>query len=303
MDIRDLKCFIRIYEMKSFSRASQNLYLTQQALSKMIKNLEEEIGIKLFIREKHGVKPTPTGDLLYEKSVPLIGEFDKIPIDLQNSYNLAQGTVKVGMHKGLDVLYYSDILFGFNRKYPNIHIDITTMPGKESEWTVYEDVVDFATVILPVNERKFVFQKMFEDELVALVHRDNPLSRQSALRYKDLAGENILLPDETNKYHDLVVGAFREQGVDPRVIPCNAYVNFMINLVVNREGVAVLSTANLRWQDLREVVVPVRLVPATKRINGFIHKRGKKLTYVATLFRDFMADKVEFPPAGAKQVS
>lgn len=296
MDIKDLRYFVHIYEAKSFSAATHATYVTQQALSKAVGKMEAELGLRLFIRERNGVIPTEPCRILYERALPLLRAFDALTENLLEPERPVRGTVRIAMHKDLDTLYYSDILHRFNRKHPDIDVAIVSQPGKESEPMIAEEELDFSATILPTDEKKFVFQKIFEDELAVLVHSSSPLATRTSLECADIANENILLPDSKNKYHDLVRHAFLKHGLEPRFVPCNDHVGFMINLVADGEGVALVSTANLKWRDLRGTVIPKRLLPTVKRMNGFIHKRGRALPEAAAAFRDFLATDVPFSP-------
>lgn len=296
MDIKDLRYFIHIYEARSFSAAAHTMYVTQQALSKVVKKLEVELGFRLFIRERNGVIPTEFCRVLYERALPVLRAFDALSADLLKPERPVQGIVRIAMHKDLDTLYYSDILHRFSRKYPGIEVDIVSRPGKESEPMVAGEDLDFSAMILPIDEKKFVFQKIFEDELAVLVHKNSPLAARDSLKYTDIADENILLPSIRNKYHDLARRAFRKHGRKPRFVPCNDHVGFMINLVANNEGVALVSTANIKWRNLRGTVIPRRLLPSVKRTSGFIHKRGRPLPEAAAAFRDFLENDVPFSP-------
>ena len=296
MDIKDLRYFVHIYEAKSFSAATLATYVTQQALSKVVGKMEEELGLRLFIRERNGVIPTEPCRILYERALPVLSAFDALTENLLVPERPVRGTMRIAMHKDLDTLYYSEILHRFSQKYPDIEVDIVSQPGKESEPMIADEELDFSAMILPVDDTRFVFQKVFEDELAVLVHKASPLAARACLKYADIAEESILLPNSRNKYHDLARHAFLKHGFKPRFVPCNDHVGFMINLVADREGVALVSTANIKWRDLRGTVIPKRLLPTVKRTNGFIHKRGRHLSEAAAAFRDFLETDVPYSP-------
>ena len=204
MDLKELKYFVHIYEEGSFSAASHTAYVTQQALSKAIKRIEEELGVPLFSRSKGGVEPTSAGITLYKKAVELIREFENLSNLLFDEDQLAQGTIKIGMHKGIDVLYYNNILHNFGKRYPKISVDVATMTDIESERAVDKELVDFAVSCLPVESDNCIFHKIFEDELIALVNKNDVLAKKEIITFSELANKQILIPDKKHKIYGVV---------------------------------------------------------------------------------------------------
>ena len=85
MNERNLKCFIKVYQLGSLHRAAQELYLSVQALSRIISKLEEELGEVLFIRSNSGLYPTPAADKLKDHAEIILEQYEKIKLDIGRS--------------------------------------------------------------------------------------------------------------------------------------------------------------------------------------------------------------------------
>lgn len=97
MDIRHLKYFIEVAHQKSFSRAAEILHISQSAVSKMIKDLEQEIGLSLFNRRAKCIQLTDTGETLLLKAQEIVGLFENLVLEVESEAKLAKGKVSIGL--------------------------------------------------------------------------------------------------------------------------------------------------------------------------------------------------------------
>ena len=97
MDYRHLKYFMEVAEQKSFSKAARNLHISQSAISRMIKSLEEELGVTLFIRNAKTVEITAPGTIFYNYAKRCLFVFEHLKSDFENEFNLKQDTIEIGL--------------------------------------------------------------------------------------------------------------------------------------------------------------------------------------------------------------
>ena len=114
VDIRVLKYFVQVAKDKNFTRASEHLYISQPALSKMIKKLEHELSIDLFDVRPTGVQLTDYGQMLYQRAVPLIAEFDSLANFVADIQAKPVGRLRVGVTPMIATLYMVNIVTEFN---------------------------------------------------------------------------------------------------------------------------------------------------------------------------------------------
>ena len=125
MDIRVLKYFVQVAKDRNFTRASEHLYISQPALSKTIKKLEHELGINLFDIRTTGVQLTDYGQMLYQRAVPLIAEFDALTNFVSDIQAKPVGRLRVGVTPMIATLYTVSIVTEFNDRWPEVELQIT----------------------------------------------------------------------------------------------------------------------------------------------------------------------------------
>ena len=124
MDIRVLKYFVQVAKSRNFTRAAEQLYISQPALSKMIKKLEAELGVSLFDVRPSGVNLTDYGRELYRRALPLIAEFDSLTNFVEELQTTPTGKLRVGVTPMIATLFMVDIVTEFSRVWPEIELQI-----------------------------------------------------------------------------------------------------------------------------------------------------------------------------------
>ena len=109
MDIKQLKTFIAVADARSFLKAADSLYVTRQALSKTIDQLEDELGVELFFRTQKGANMTPAGIYLYPRAAQLINEFDRLKTDTINMSRSYKPKIKICLSIGIYDYYATKI--------------------------------------------------------------------------------------------------------------------------------------------------------------------------------------------------
>ncbi len=120
------KSFLVVYETKNISRAADLLYISQPAVSHNIKELEKQLGIQLFYKKANGMSSTNEADILYKYISSAFNSIWKGELTISDMAGLKTGVVKIGSPSYLAVLYLSDLITDFRKKYPNIKIEIVS---------------------------------------------------------------------------------------------------------------------------------------------------------------------------------
>ena len=186
MEVKQLKYFLQICKDGSFSKASKNLYITQQGLSKAIRNLEEEIDAPLFYRMENGSVLTEYGEYLKNEAVYIVKELEKISDGIKKIANGNEGRLKIGASFGVISAISPDIITDFRKVYPNIDLDIKEYPDSRCEDAVLKGEVDLGLTIAEVDKNKFNSKIIKTEKLCALVNKQNPLSKKSGIEFEDL---------------------------------------------------------------------------------------------------------------------
>lgn len=143
------KTFYSVAKNQNITKAARELMISQPAVSKSIKTLEEQLNCSLFIRNKYGVTLTSEGQLFYENIKPAIEMIEHAEDELQETLNLEYGTLSLGVSNSLTQNYLLPYIKIFHEKYPNIKIKISTSPTFQLITQARNGLIDFIILNLP----------------------------------------------------------------------------------------------------------------------------------------------------------
>ncbi len=166
LDVRALKYFTKVVELGSITRAATQLHIAQPALSRQIRNLEEELGIALMIRESRGVRLTEHGQLLFERAQAILRDVQRTRDELRGSAASPSGTVAVGLVPTLCPVIAPPLFATLRATYPKIELTISENPtGPLLDW-LGEGRIDLAILTEPAPTRRFVAERLVEEEMI-----------------------------------------------------------------------------------------------------------------------------------------
>jgi len=221
MDLRRVKAFIAVAETLSVTRAAERLHISQPPLSRHIHQLEEELGVTLFVRHRHGVTLTEAGRRLLDKAKALdLAASDFCSTAQQVS--CGEGSeIRIGIGWGLwDVV--NRIRVEFSRRYPTVTITATdAFCWNDSDEQLRSRSLDVAFARPPFDSGFDVSAPIVHENIQAIISDDSPLASRESLSIRDLAGETLLLWDRhvAPVLYDQVLNLYARAGVEPRMVP------------------------------------------------------------------------------------
>lgn len=250
MDIRHLMYFSAVAKQGSFTKASEVLHVSQPTLSKMVRLLEEELGVTLFDRSNKQIKLTDAGMTIFRSAQQIIQSMDNMSAELNDLVNLKKGTLNVGLPPMIGGRFFPSIVERFHNKYPKIRLNLTEQGGKRIEADVDSGELDVGIVILPVEgEASFVLEPFTEDRLSVVIHPSHPLADRKEISLKELANEPFILFREDFTLHHLIKEACRKCGFDPAVVFESTQWDFMTEMVSSKFGITLLPERVCRSLD------------------------------------------------------
>ncbi|HYE83165.1 MAG TPA: LysR family transcriptional regulator [Clostridia bacterium] len=254
MDIKQLRYFVEIVKVGGYSEAAKKLYVSQPNLSKSIKNLEQELGQKLFYMEGNRARLTESGENLFRMSQSLIEQYDEVYNVMRNMTHLITGTVKVGIPPIIGTCVIPKLLAGFKQKYPDIHVQVNQKAADTVQRLVDEKKLDIGFTIMPVISDAFQIIPLVKDKNMLIVHKDHPMARYKKVNYEMLKNETfILLDDEYTLYGNIVAGC-RESGFEPRILLKASQWDFVVQLVKINMGISIIPRRILEMYPMSDIV-------------------------------------------------
>lgn len=193
MDIRQLRYFLRICNDGSILKASQNVFISQQALSKIISSMEQEIGAPLFFRSSRGLVPTEIGLQFKKLAQPVVDAMDQLNEEISSAVQLQSNKLSLGISCGLQYFLPQASLREFSQAHPGISIFIEENDGRKCEALVATGDYAAALTIGAVEDPSLVIVNLLQRQRVAIVPKSSPLASRSVLHISDLDGQVLAL--------------------------------------------------------------------------------------------------------------
>lgn len=287
MDIRQLRYFLEVAKQKSITRAAEVLHISQPALSKMIKGLEEELGMALIVRTNKTSSVTDTGMIVMEYAQKIISQFDEMETTINDMTNLNKGSIHIGIPPIIGSLYFPKIIAEFHHKYPNVEINIREYGAAKVVKSVDEGLFELGVAVLPVDDDVFNIYPIVQDEMKLLVHRQHHLADTETVHLKELQDEDFIFYHEDFALHDIMWKKFIQQGFEPKVLFKSSQWDFMSEMVAAKLGITILpdSICNRVQNDQVKIL---NLVPSTPWNLAVITKKGRYISNAGRRFIEFI---------------
>ncbi len=213
MNTNDLKYFLAIYQEKSFAQAAKNLFLTQQGVGKIIKRLEDELGVSLLVRTPGGIEPTECGDLLEKRARYIIDYIESMEQEFQEIAWNNQGAIRLASAYGVLNSLSADCLWTFKNMY-DIDLRYTEHPDVHVEALVNKGSSNIGFAVQPVDDSRFDKIPLTSHQLYAIVNKENPLSKKTVLTYEDLHGQKLIIENNEFKLHQFIMEQCRQRDIE-----------------------------------------------------------------------------------------
>ncbi|WP_347548846.1 LysR substrate-binding domain-containing protein [Pseudalkalibacillus hwajinpoensis] len=291
MDIKQLAYFVEVAKQKSFTKASQSLYISQPTLSKMVKSLESELEVELLDRSARSSELTDAGKIVFLQGEKILNMVDDLSSHLYDMMNLKKGHIKVGLPPLIGALYFPTIIKGFQESYPEITIELVEHGANIAQQKILEGELDFAVGLLPVNETKFETLPFTSEELMLFVHTSHPLAEQSFVTIRDLRNERIILFSEDFMLHDQMIEQCRNAGFEPQISYESSQWDFISDMVSHNLGVTFFPKSILRKIN-QEHITPIPIKePSIPWDLGIILRKEKYISYASRAFINYISSK------------
>lgn len=247
MEIRQLKAFAAIAETHTFTAAAQRQHVTQAAISMQIRQLENEVGIPLFVRTPRRVVLTEAGERLLDRAQVILREHDAALAELAELAGAERGRLRLGTASAMvsaDPL--PSILAELRRRHPQAEISVVAGTSEELVRRITAGDIDMAFVSLPVEARNVETEALSRDQLVAIASPSHRLARQNVVSAFALAGEKLILGERGGNTRRLIDEFFAEAGLKPAVAMELSRQAAIKNMVAADMGVGIVPLRTAR---------------------------------------------------------
>ena len=189
MEIRTLRYFLEAAREENMSKASERMHISQSALSKQLKGLEEELGKKLFVRHSFSIELTEEGMLLRKRAEDLLSMADKITAEFASMDDIIGGNIYFGCAESYQLRHLAALIKRFKKQYPGFHYHITSGDTEQVTEKLDKGLLDFAVLVERPDYAKYNVVKMPESDRWGLVMPAGcALAQKNCITFEDLLG-------------------------------------------------------------------------------------------------------------------
>lgn len=263
MDLRTLRSFVTLAHTAHFTRAAAELHVAQPALSKHIRSLEDELGVRLFDRTRRAVRLSRAGEQLLEPARRVLASADHVRDVAGQIREGLLGEVRIGMTPTAPASLLADVMSAFRRRHPRLACRAIQASSEDLLHGIDRGTIDVALVRFEAaaGRRGIRCAPIFEERMAVAVPKRHRLARRRAVPWRMLAGEPLLMVRRAAApvVHDRILAACRTAGFSPRAAQELHDVHAVMAIVGAGLGIAVVPASTMRPATVvaRPLVEPV----------------------------------------------
>ncbi|PKR49687.1 LysR family transcriptional regulator [Thalassospira marina] len=239
MDVRTLRAFVEVVRQGGFSQAAKTVFVTQSAISKAVRQLEDEVGIPLLERIGHSSRMTAAGEVVYARALRILAEREDLLAELDEIRGLKRGALHLGLPPIGSNTLFAPVFAIYRKRFPGIDIRLVEQGSTRLEEMLESGDIELGASLLPTAQG-FVAQPVRCEPLVALLPAGHDAAHKSRISFDDLADTPLILFEKGFALNRVLINAARRKNIDPVIAARSSQIDFIMELVAANLGVSFL---------------------------------------------------------------
>jgi DNA-binding transcriptional LysR family regulator len=293
MELRQIRSFLSIAETLHFGRAAELIHLSQPALSLQIRALEEEVGVRLFERNRRKTTLTAAGFAFRDDAAAALSQLEQAIRRARLAASGKMGRLRIGFIStaGLEIML--NITRQFREINPEVEFSLRAIPAADQVQMLEAGSLDVGFLRLPIGEHSALdVLTVLHEPFVLVVPASHKLARKKRVRLSEVSGEDFVMYERTYApgFHDLIFGMLRDARIVPNVSQTAAEIATLISLVGAHMGIAILPASAVKHSVASVVACEIADRTPMSEIAIVVSKRFR--TSVVDNFRSFALKKL-----------
>ena len=219
MELRHIRYFLAVADHLSFRNAAQHLHIAQPPLSRQIRQLEDDLRVKLFMRDKRHVELTKAGQAFLEEARKIAAQAGHAVEAARQAQRSDTDTIRVGIGSGLGGTV-SRVVFQFRKSWPTIEVECRDIFSSFQNDALRKREIDIGFLRPPIDRTALGCELLFEEGFVVLLPKFHRLAKRRALRIRDIAEEPLLVfgRNYSTSLYDKILSLYSRYGFTPRLV-------------------------------------------------------------------------------------
>lgn len=284
MKIQQLYYYMELCKQKNFTEAGYACNMTQGALSKQIRKLENELGITLIRRNTRKFELSKEGEIFLSYAKKMTETYEEMLKNVQKNQE-----IKIGCMPVLAPYHFARLVADFRKEYPDIKLVIDERIASEIQEN--SDRYDF--LILRENmmedQKNFRFSQLYDDKLCAVLYEKHPLYGRDRLQLKELKDDVFIFPERGSGSYEVFYKSCEKAGFEPKIAFEFPQANTIMSFV--SEGVGVTITFSTVYREAK--CAGVKMIPLEDELHSVIslfYRKNKPLDYAKKQFLNYVRE-------------
>lgn len=217
MNLRALQYFVKLAELKHFSKAADACFVSQPTLSTQIMKLEEELGVQLVERIPRKVKLTPVGAEIAERARHVLRDIDQIRQAARRSRDPETGSLRLGIFPTLAPYLLPHVVPGIRERFPELKLQLAEEKSEDILRQLDDGALDAGLLALPLEDDGLEMEILFEEPFMLAMPHSHPLRDRTHISLADLDGRELLLLADGHCLRDQALEVCALTGAHERV--------------------------------------------------------------------------------------
>lgn len=284
MTLNQLRYFTCAARYHSITRAAQEMFVTQPAVSIAIRELEKEFSVTLFSNTRGRISLTEEGEAFYHRAAEILDACDDLRADYQNR-NAVKSKVAIGIPPMLSTVFFPELLESFHAQHPDVWLTLKEYGSVRARAMVMDELLDIGIVNMEDPDTdKFHSHILTQDELVFCVCKNHPFAKLAQIDMAQLDRQDLLLFHQDSVQNKILTQRFEQLRIQPRVILYSSQLTTMLKFL--RRGNCGCFLFKSMLPETPELVHVPLTAPIPVR-SGIIWKQGRHLNKGTQEFVDF----------------
>jgi DNA-binding transcriptional LysR family regulator len=243
VELRQIRSFLSIAETLHFGRTAELIHLSQPALSLQIRALEEEVGVRLFERNRRKTTLTAAGLAFRDDAAAALSQLEQAIRSARLAANGKLGLLRIGFVSTAGIEIVTDIVRQFRELNPEVEFSLRNILTAGQVQMLETGSLDIGFLRLPIGGHSALdVVTVHREPFVLVVPSSHKLAKRNRVRLREVAGEDFVMYERTwaPGFHDLMFGILRDSGIVPNVTQTAGEVPTLISLVHSHMGITIM---------------------------------------------------------------
>ncbi|MET3506470.1 LysR family transcriptional regulator [Halalkalibacter oceani] len=289
MELRQFRYALMVAEQKSFSKASEKLYISQPSLSQQIIKLENELGVQLFERQSRNIHLTYAGTHFIKHASDIIDRYNLLNKEMQDMAKMNKGQLILGCLPNIVPYLLPSALKAFQKKFPGVKLVLIEEPREKLVDLTSRGQTDVSLLSMPINNPNLEVIPLLEEEIILVVPQDHPLSTKPKVSLVECKQEPFILLNKEQGFREVSENLCRQAGFEPQIQFETKNIDTVQSLVSAGLGISLLPKmfsrakgpfTNLAYKSIHDITQTRDLVLS--------YRKGRYLSKATTYFMSIM---------------